>query len=143
MKLWFKPRARSIGPLARECRVSVVCVAILVALGCRGRPTSGPYFVVTHELTPEPARVGPESLTLQLKDEAGRAVSGAHIVVEAVMSHPGMAPVFADAKDMGGGKYRADVTFTMAGDWVILMHISLANGRKLERELKISAMGAK
>ena len=143
MQLWFRLGARSIRPLAKEYRLWVVCFAVLVALGCRARPASGPNLVITQELTPEPARVGPESITLNLNDEAGRPVTGAHIVVEAVMSHPGMAPVFADAKDMGGGQYRADVTFTMAGDWVVLMHIRLANGQKVERELKVSAMGAK
>lgn len=56
------------------------------------------------------------------------------------MSHPGMTPVFAEARETEAGRYRATLELSMAGDWIVLVHASLADGRKVEQqfELKVS-----
>jgi hypothetical protein len=64
------------------------------------------------------------------------------IAVEADMSHPGMSPVMGDTKKAEPGLYKCPVNFTMAGDWVILLHITLAGGRKLERQIDIGSVRA-
>ena len=53
------------------------------------------------------------------------------------MSHAGMAPVFADAKEIGPGQYRTNMKLSMAGDWYVLVHLTLADGRELEQEFEI------
>jgi hypothetical protein len=53
------------------------------------------------------------------------------------MSHPGMSPVFGAAKEVAPGQYQAQVTFGMAGDWVILLHAMLPDGKKLERQFEV------
>ena len=53
------------------------------------------------------------------------------------MSHPGMSPVFGEAKEVAPGQYQAQVTFAMAGDWVILLHVTLPDGKKLERQFEV------
>jgi YtkA-like len=58
-------------------------------------------------------------------------------MVEADMTHPGMSPVFAKAKEMQPGRYEAEIQFGMAGDWVILLHGTLAGGEKLERQFDV------
>ncbi len=58
-------------------------------------------------------------------------------MVEADMSHPGMSPVFAQASELTPGSYRASVNFNMGGDWILLLHIKLADGRKIERQLDV------
>jgi hypothetical protein len=70
-------------------------------------------------------------------------VSGARIALEADMSHPGMAPVFAEATKTGPGQYQADLKFAMAGDWVILLHIRLPSGQTLERQFNVSGVQPK
>jgi hypothetical protein len=72
-----------------------------------------------------------------LSDAAGRPVTGARITIEADMSHAGMTPVFAEAKEVQPGSYQSRLTFEMAGDWVILLHGTLANGKKLERQFDV------
>jgi len=54
------------------------------------------------------------------------------------MSHPGMAPAFAEAKEGEPGQYQGSVEFAMAGDWVVLIHVTLPDGRKLERKVNVA-----
>ena len=56
------------------------------------------------------------------------------------MAHPGMAPVFADAIETSPGSYRAPLNFTMGGDWVVLLHITLSDGRKVERQMDVKGV---
>jgi hypothetical protein len=77
---------------------------------------------------------------LKLADAAARPVSGAHITLEADMSHAGMAPVFAETRETGPGQYQADLKFAMAGDWVILLHVRLPSGQTLERQFNVGGV---
>ena len=70
-------------------------------------------------------------------------MSGARIRLDANMSHPGMAPVFADATETEPGRYRGSVELSMAGDWIVVAHVSLANGRKLDHQFEINGVASK
>ena len=59
------------------------------------------------------------------------------------MSHAGMVPVFADARETEPGRYQSTVELTMAGDWFILVHVTLIDGRKLDRQFEIKGVAAK
>jgi hypothetical protein len=73
-------------------------------------------------------------------DASGKPLSGAHINIEGNMSHAGMAPVFADAGAVEPGRYRANMELTMAGDWVVLVHLTLPEGAKVERQFEIKGV---
>jgi hypothetical protein len=92
---------------------------------------------VHQQLAPVPPRVGPASITIQIADAMQKPISHAIIEVEADMSHPGMAPVFGEAQETVPGSYRANLSFTMAGDWVVLLRIKLPDGRKTERQVDV------
>jgi hypothetical protein len=81
--------------------------------------------------------VGVATVTLKLAGRALKPIAGARVTIEADMSHAGMSPRFADAKEAEPGRYQADVEFQMAGDWVILLHITLPDGRRLERQFDV------
>ena len=81
------------------------------------------------------------TITLSLTDTAGRHVDGARVTLEANMSHAGMAPVFADARETEPGRYQSSMELTMAGDWFIMVHVNLADGRKLDRQFEIKGVG--
>ena len=66
-------------------------------------------------------------------------MTGARIALEGNMSHAGMAPVFANANEIGSGRYQANMELTMAGDWVVFARVSLPDGREFEREFEIKA----
>jgi hypothetical protein len=102
------------------------------------RPGASPDLItVEREISPEPARVGVVTITFKLADAGGKPIKGAKISVEADMSHAGMSPVFADAVEEPLGRYQAIVKFPMAGDWILLLHIILPGGKKLERQIEV------
>jgi hypothetical protein len=88
-------------------------------------------------IAPRPARVGSETMVLQLTDVSKQPVTGDRVEVEGDMSHPGMAPVFAVARELAPGRYTAKLQLTMAGDWMILFHITLRSGQKVEKEMPL------
>jgi len=60
--------------------------------------------------------------------------------MEGDMAHPGMVPVFADAKETEAGRYQGILQFNMSGDWVVLTHVILTDGQKLERQINVSGV---
>jgi hypothetical protein len=70
----------------------LVWAALLPA--CHKAVDPGPNLVVHSEISPLPAKVGSATVMLDLSDASAKPVGGASIVLEAVMSHAGMAPVF-------------------------------------------------
>jgi hypothetical protein len=82
--------------------------------------------------TPSPT-AGTESIVdIQLNDAMARPVTGARLQLEAFMAHPGMAPVAAAVDEQGSGLYRARVRFTMAGDWVVRVQGTRADGQRID-----------
>lgn len=85
--------------------------------------------VIVAELAQPPA-IGPAPLLVRLTDPAGAPVEGATVRVEGDMTHAGMQPVLADAESAGGGVYRAEgMHFTMAGDWIITVTVTVDGKR--------------
>jgi hypothetical protein len=113
--------------------------ALWHAAGCR-KPDASPGIVIQHEIAPWPARVGDAVVTLIVSDAASHAVSGARIALEADMSHAGMRPEFGETREIGAGRYQGRLAFTMPGDWVLIMHITLPGGEKLERQLDVNGV---
>jgi YtkA-like len=112
-------------------------IAVLFWSGCSRAPESSPVITIAHAISPQPARVGPVTVTLQLADAAAKPIAGARIALEADMSHAGMSPVFGEAKEVAPGQYQSQVRLGMAGDWVILLHATLPGGKKLERQFDV------
>jgi hypothetical protein len=88
-------------------------------------------------LQPERPKVGMATATVKLADADGQPVRGARVKLEGNMNHAGMRPVLAEAKEAGPGEYRADLEFTMGGDWFVLIDARLADGRQLRRKIDV------
>lgn len=113
-------------------------VAVTIcATSCHRQANAAQDITVRETVTPQPARVGETTLSVQLTDAHGRPVSHARIAVEGDMAHPGMAPVFSQAQEAAQGNYKSSLDFNMGGDWVVLLHITLADGRKIERQVDV------
>jgi len=128
-------RGSGLGPLPHGFVGAIIFFCVLISAACTRREASPPALIVEHEVTPQPVRVGGATIAVRLLDRAGKPAAGASITVEADMSHPGMSPAFA--KEAEPGRYSASVQFGMAGDWVILLHISLPNGQKIEQQFEV------
>lgn len=118
-------------------RLVLVVVAIVVGIGCHKPPNTSSGVTVDFRIKPKPVRVGPVVVCLTLTDAGNHPVSGGQIAVEADMSHAGMSPVFAQANEVQAGHYESHLSLANAGDWVILLHGTLPNGEKLERQFDV------
>jgi hypothetical protein len=58
------------------------------------------------------------------------------------MSHAGMSPLFGEAKEVGAGQYQGRLEFAMGGDWIILMHVTLSDGEKFDRQENVPGVAA-
>ncbi len=67
-------------------------------------------------------------------------MTGARIKLEGNMSHAGMAPVFADAKEIEPGRYQSHMDVSMAGDWHVSARVTLAGGREVVREFELKGV---
>jgi hypothetical protein len=116
------------------------CCALWLLAGCRKPAETDPAVVIEPEIAPRPARIGLATVTLRLSDAAGQPVRQARIALEADMAHPGMRPEFGAAREVAAGRYQGQLTFTMAGDWVVVIHATLPGGRKLERQMEVNGV---
>ncbi|MBK8986777.1 MAG: FixH family protein [Chloroflexi bacterium] len=78
---------------------------------------------------PETTAVGETTLTVTLTDADGQPVADAAVQVRGDMSHAGMVPVVRAALPDEKGVYVAPFTWTMAGDWLVTVDFTLADGR--------------
>ena len=124
---------------ARRNRIlaGFACVAVLFASGCRKPIERQAAVAIEYSISPQPVRIGPVALSVKLRDAAGKPVAGARVGFEADMSHPGMTPVFGEAQEVAPGQYQGSLEFAMAGDWVVLIHVTLPDGRTLGREVSV------
>jgi hypothetical protein len=130
-------RSRSSTRRPAGWRVGVACAATLLAAACSRPIEASDLAPVELDISPEPARVGPATITLELGGAAGKPIIGARVAIEADMSHPGMSPLFAGAKEAESGRCRACLAFQMAGVWVILLQVTLPGAKKRERQIDV------
>ena len=88
------------------------------------------------------SRVGPNTITCKLTGVGEAPISGARVSLEADMSHAGMGPVFAQAKEASPGTYTGTLDLNMRGEWVVSAHIVLPDGKTLDQEMKIQNLEA-
>jgi len=131
---------RSARGLTRRWLAVPVLAAALFVSSCTRPADPLPFVAIEQTISPEPARVGPAAINLKLADASGKLVAGAKVAIEADMSHAGMSPVFAEAEESEPGRYQAHMEFPMAGDWVVLLHITLPDGKKLERQFDVKGV---
>lgn len=117
----------------------LICLS-LISSGCQRASQSRPDIIIEHEIAPQPPKAGSSTITLKLYDSGGIPQKGAQISLEGNMSHAGMRPVFSEAREVEPGRYEAPIEFTMGGDWIILIHVTMSDGRKFERQFDIKAV---
>lgn len=125
---------------ARRNLLVALCVCLAVVQGCRQHSSSKDNLTVSYEVSPLPARVGDVNITIKMTDGSQKPIAGAHVKLEGNMSHAGMAPVTAEATEMGAGRYQTSMKLTMAGDWQVLVLLTLPDGREVDQEFEIKAV---
>ena len=119
---------------------AVALLAAGLSSGCTKSAVVPPPVDVAWTLSPTAAVVGPATLVVTVRAPAGDAVAGATVHLEAFMSHPGMAPVLADATERLPGVYDLPFAFTMPGDWVLTVSVALPGGGRVERRITVASV---
>ncbi len=114
---------------------------LLLTVGC-SQSAKQSVSVTDQHVTPQPTQVGPITVSFHLNNSA-KPVTGAQVSLEGDMTHAGMAPVFGDAHEVAPGQYQGQLTLTMGGDWVVLMHITLPDGHSVEEQMNVSGVQSK
>lgn len=133
---------KSLTPRIASSRVragSLVGVAALLAMlslpACGGPVVDDLGLDVDVGISPTPPVVAPTRVVISIIDTTGRPTLGATVRLEGNTSHAGTPPVFGEAEEVGEGQYVVpSFGFTLAGDWVLTVHITLADGRSTTRE---------
>lgn len=122
------------------------CIAIatlsLMMTGCQS--SENPHSDVQLEwvIIPSPPSVGEANLEITLQDSLNNAITGADLLIEGNMSHPGMQPIIADAEEIEPGVYSAPVEFGMGGDWFFIIKSTLPDNRVIERQIDIPGVSS-
>jgi hypothetical protein len=117
--------------------VVAIVFALVFGIGCHRPRSTSSGIRVEFQIKPKPVQVGPVVISFALTDADNHPVTGAQVAVESDMSHAGMSPVFAQANEVQPARYESHLSLAMAGDWVILLHGTLPNGEKLERQFDV------
>jgi hypothetical protein len=97
------------------------------------------------EFAVEPAdpAVGPAQLLMTVIGPDGQPIDDATLDVEGNMTHAGMTPVFAQTSGGEDGQYVVPFEWTMGGDWLLTIEITLADSAVVSREFPVTVSGAK
>jgi hypothetical protein len=112
--------------------------ATLFTAGCRDTVAADQDIDLTWTLSPDAPAVGPATLTVTLRRRSGEPIAGATVQLEGHMTHPGMAPVLAEGSERAPGVYDLPFTFTMQGDWALLVSVVTAWDARIERTIDVA-----
>ena len=87
------------------------------ATGAQQTVVTGPYSIALQLPDGQLTARGPNTVTLQLHDQAGHSIDGASIQVTPEMTTMPMTVPAAQVQAQGNGQYLIHPAFGMAGDW--------------------------
>jgi hypothetical protein len=130
---------------AGRFRTGVAVVLAIALFGCGSPRTvtseaAQAPLSVDVQLDPIPAHVGPERITVTVRDRNNAPVAGAVVIISSnyatvpgghTMAMPGMGRVAKPvrAADAGDGVYHADIQLTKATHWTFVVDIAAAQTR--------------
>jgi hypothetical protein len=82
--------------------------------------------------------VGETSLLVTVTDKEGTPIDNATVSVKGDMSHAGMVPVLAEAANGENGIYEMPFEWTMGGDWIVTVEVTLPDGRSATQQFNYS-----
>jgi ankyrin repeat protein len=98
------------------------------ALPATAGPTAaGPLKIAA---TIDAPKVGDNVLRMIVTDAGGTRVPGANITTDVNMTSMDMGEAQPPVTDLGGGRYQATVTFTMRGQWRVILTASAPGAQK-------------
>jgi hypothetical protein len=114
-------------------------IFFLLPMACNGRNSQqtnndGIRIIIAVEST----SVGETALLVTVTDKEGTPIDNATVSVKGDMSHAGMVPVLADATNGENGVYEMPFEWTMGGDWIVTVEVTLPDGRSATQQFNYS-----
>lgn len=122
-------------------RFALLAVLILALAGCRNSaqtPESDPNVNIT--LTADALTVGETIVRASVADADGKPLAAEKFAVRGDMNHAGMTPVLAEAP-AAGDETEIPFAWTMAGDWIVTVTVTLAGGETAVKIFNFSVQG--
>jgi len=115
---------------------ALLALTLLALNACGGRAT--PASDLRIELrAADSVHTGATTLTIHVANAAGQPVEDAAVTVEGNMTHAGMTPVLATGQGGADGLYSVPFNWTMAGDWVVTVKVTLPDGRQAQADFPV------
>jgi hypothetical protein len=117
---------------------------LLISLvGCREstRPTptpTGQEPIITLISDPHPPQSGDGMLVISVTQPDGTLPEIQKVAVRGDMTHAGMRPEFGETVEGENGVYRIPFNWSMGGDWIITVTLTLADDSEIQRTFEIT-----
>jgi periplasmic copper chaperone A len=116
--------------------------ATLFLAACRADSADNSDMDIRIEFAEDAPAVGGERFILvTLSDSAGNPINNATVKIRGDMTHAGMTPIFGEATDGENGVYEVLFAFSMAGDWILTVDVTLPDGTTATETFNIDGVG--
>jgi len=96
-------------------------------------------FTVTLSTLPETARVGENTVRIQVRDQGNKPVTNAQVNFTYTMDMPGMMIEESKASPSSEGRYEGKAKFAMAGPWGLVVTIAAPGQEPLREKFTVRA----
>lgn len=121
----------------------ILLLPALILFACRANTTASADVTISLSFAAESPVVGEETQVLvTLNDAQGTVINDATVRLRGDMSHAGMNPVLGEASSATNGIYEIPFAFSMGGDWIITVDVTLADGATASQSFNINGIGS-
>lgn len=116
--------------------VLLFSLLVLALASCRTGPpneNTDTGINIALQLDPDPPRIGEASLLVTITNAQGEPINDARVNVRGDMNHAGMRPVLREVENGEDGVYRIPFEWTMGGDWLLDVEVTLPDGTSTRR----------
>ena len=127
--------------LARTLLYIILALSLAACRQSQQTPqTNDAAITIDLRVSPEPAATGDTTLLITLTDKAGAPIREARLEVRGDMTHAGMQPVSAIAQEEpdSSGQYSVPFEWTMSGDWIVTVSVTLPNGETSKKTFDLT-----
>lgn len=86
--------------------------------------------------------VGKTTLFITIHDAEDNLINDAIVSIKGDMTHAGMQPVLGETSTATNGIYSIPYEWTMAGDWIITIDVTFADGTHTSQRFDFNGIGS-
>jgi hypothetical protein len=126
----------------RKLALVSLCLGVALLLsGCRQSQQSPTPAAAAIQIMLDTSPVfteGKADLLVIVLDANNAPINDAKIEVVGDMTHAGMAPSFGNAAQGSDGKYRVPFEWTMGGEWIVTVNVTLSDGQVVSQKFNVN-----